>query len=166
MESVERALVQIATAAYLEAIVERGASRFMKVAVKPGSKTAENIRLMWEASTTLGVSLKVIVKKAVSLYGEGWCSDTFRRPWPPLSVAVGDGARRRVGKEFRPVAKWERDINKEGRELAALLVDNIGMDEAMGLVRSGWPVDKELAAKTLEWLRTEQSADKHEGGTG
>jgi hypothetical protein len=166
MESVERALVQIATAAYLEAIVERGASRFMKVTVKPGSKTAANIRLMWEASCTLGVSLKVVVKKAVTLYGEGWCFDTFKRPWPPLSVAIGDGARRRVSKEFRPVAKWERDTNKEGRELAALLVDNIGMDDAMALVRSGWPVDKELASKTLAWLLTEESANKHEGRTG
>lgn len=101
-----------------------------------------------------GIAIRDFVRMSFSLYDPEFCESTFRTPWPPLAVVMGDAARNRV--------KLQASGSSVGNGLSGPSVGEVDRlfesmrrtmtcQEARKLVSGGWPqnpkVREELAKR-------------------
>lgn len=122
--------------------VGRGANRFTNVRLTPNVKESAVAFFRLQERTDLG--LDDLMKQSFAQYSTQWCAATFKVPWPPFTVAVGPGTRKRISHSFRPKQKQTAaDIVRHASEIAETMVAAVGKQGALDLLTE-WPEDGTL----------------------
>jgi hypothetical protein len=135
--------------------------RFFRHKIKPGSAQEKSVLEFWHIVVHSGKDLDTCMGKVVGMYSEEWTQQIFHSKFPPFPVVVGPSSRKTLSRDTMRVAPQTREQSwEQAREIAKMLVDNLGIASACEVVNGGWPEDKLLheyvGMQVLEFGRKSQ----------